>query len=126
MLSIQAVRAIARTHRKITTDETFLSDKDQFDLRTVVRATATSLAKLEREGLAPDVYLPKAKVASMLWTIYKTAKAQAKADIASYKSTVEHLTRQRVVYADDAESVAWIDGRIASWKQTIAVLEQFA
>lgn len=126
MLSLQNVRAIARTHHKVTTDAAYIADLDQFKLRTVVRATAASLGKLSRGGLAPEVYLPASKVSAMLWTIYKAAKAQAKADIASYNSTVEHLERQRVACADDAESVAWIDDRIVSWKEAIAVLKQFA
>lgn len=73
-VTIANVSTIARLHSSIRNPE-WLATRSRAQLWTYVRATAQTLARLGQHGLAADVRLPKAKVESMLWTIFKTAKA---------------------------------------------------
>lgn len=73
-ITVANVATISRLHTSVRNPE-WLATRSREQLWTYVRATAQTLARLGQHGLAADVRLPKAKVESMLWTIFKTAKA---------------------------------------------------
>lgn len=80
VLSLRSVVAVARAHNRLRTEgKDYLGRKDHAALSKMVRATAASLATLSRGGLADDVRLSHSKVTSMLWALYKAAKAEQRA-----------------------------------------------
>lgn len=76
--TVRSAVVVARTHNALRTNPQFLAAKSDAELSLVIRATAASLAKLSRDGVAAEVRLPKAKLTSMCWTLYKAAKAEAR------------------------------------------------
>lgn len=76
--TVRLAVVVARTHNALRTNPQFLAAKSDAELSLVIRATAASLAKLSRDGVAAEVRLPKTKLTSMLWTLYKAAKAEAR------------------------------------------------
>lgn len=76
--TVRLAAVVARTHNALRTNPQFLTAKSDAELSLVIRATAASLAKLSRDGVAAEVRLPKTKLTSMLWTLYKAAKAEAR------------------------------------------------
>jgi hypothetical protein len=76
-LSLRSVVIISRTHTQFrVVGNWFLRAKSDAELAKVVRASARSLAVISRGGLAPDVRISREKVTSMLWTLFKAAKAE--------------------------------------------------
>jgi hypothetical protein len=97
-LSLRSVVAIARTHTQLRVNSDFLGAKSDVELAKVVRATARSLAVISRGGLAPDVRISRQKVESMLWTLYKAAKAEQAARVEARASVAAELALGEYVY----------------------------
>jgi hypothetical protein len=88
-LSLRSVVTISRTHTKLRVEPMFLRAKSDAELAKVVRASARSLAVISRGGLAPEVRLSQKKVVSMLWTLFKTAKAEQDARVEAAEALAE-------------------------------------
>lgn len=118
-VTIANVSTIARLHTAIRNPE-WVAARSREQLWTYVRATAQTLARLGQHGLAADVRLPKAKVESMLWTIFKTAKAahaaakaaavQAEADLQDRLLAEAEVERYTAALASSEERAhdAWV------------------
>jgi len=98
-VTISNVSTIARLHTAVRNPE-WVAARSREQLWTYVRATAQTLARLGQHGLAADVRLPKAKVESMLWTIFKTAKA---AHAAAKAAQVEADLQDRLLAEAEVE-----------------------
>lgn len=119
--TVRLAAVVARTHNALRTNPQFLTAKSDAELSLVIRATAASLAKLSRDGVAAEVRLPKAKLTSMLWTLYKAAKAEARkrAECDAEQARIEALVAPFLLDAEPDLSGAEL-GATREYAETVA------
>lgn len=102
-LTVRSAVVIARTVKALRTNPNYLAAKSDADLALMVRASAVSLARLSRDGVAPDVRLPAAVLTAKCWALFKAAKAeQRRRGEAQAADDVLASLRERLVLALDA------------------------
>lgn len=74
--TVRSAVVVARTFKALRTNPHFLPTKSDAELTKLTRATSKSLATLSCDGLAADVRLSQGKLESMLWELFKAAKAE--------------------------------------------------